>query len=106
MPTKLAIGAAAIYFLFVSTSYRSTQTALANMRSYTSNVIESMASGLISVDPDRDTPKRLNDYVTFFRDDLTAATVDEESFHLGFGPAGIKSLRRGGDKQNDCADVR
>ena len=48
----LVIGAAAIYFLFVSTSYRSTQTALANMRSYTNNVIESMASGLISVDPD------------------------------------------------------
>ncbi len=48
----LVIGAAAIYFLFVSTSYRSTQTALANMRSYTNNVIESMASGLISVDSD------------------------------------------------------
>ncbi len=48
----LVIGAAAIYFLFVSTSYRSTQTALANMRSYTQNVIESMASGLISVDSD------------------------------------------------------
>ncbi len=48
----LAIGAAAIYFLFVSTSYRSTQTALANMESYTDNVIESMASGLVSVDPD------------------------------------------------------
>ncbi len=48
----LVIGAAAIYFLFVSTSYRSTQTALANMRSYTNNVIESMASGLISVDPE------------------------------------------------------
>jgi len=48
----LAIGAAAIYFLFVSTSYRSTQTALANMRSYTNNVIESMASGLVSVDSD------------------------------------------------------
>ena len=46
----LVIGAAAIYFLFVSTSYRSTQTALANMRSYTNNVIESMANGLISVD--------------------------------------------------------
>ncbi len=48
----LVIGAAAIYFLFVATSYRSTQTALTNMRSYTNNVIESMASGLISVDPD------------------------------------------------------
>ncbi len=48
----LVIGAAAIYFLFVSTSYRSTQTALANMRSYTNNVIESMATGLVSVDPD------------------------------------------------------
>ncbi|MCD4690311.1 PAS domain-containing protein [bacterium] len=46
----LVIGAAAIYFLFVAISYRSTRTALANMRSYTNNVIESMASGLISVD--------------------------------------------------------
>lgn len=48
----LVVGGAAIYFLFVLAGYRSAQTALANMRSYTTNVIESMASGLVSVDPD------------------------------------------------------
>lgn len=46
------VGGAAIYFLFVTSAYRSTQTALANMRTYTENVIESMANGLISVDAD------------------------------------------------------
>lgn len=46
----LVAGGAAIYFLFVLAGYRSAQTALANMRSYTTNVIESMASGLVSVD--------------------------------------------------------
>ena len=48
----LVAGGAAIYFLFVLAGYRSAQTALANMRSYTRNVIESMASGLVSVDAD------------------------------------------------------
>ena len=48
----LVAGGAAIYFLFVLAGYRSAQTALANMRSYTTNVIESMASGLVSVDAD------------------------------------------------------
>ena len=46
----LAVGGVAIYFLFVLAHYRSARTALANMQSYTTNVIESMASGLISVD--------------------------------------------------------
>jgi len=46
----LAVGAVAIYFLFIVSHYRSVQTALASMRSYTTNVIESMASGLVSVD--------------------------------------------------------
>ncbi len=48
----IIVGGAAIYFLFVVSAYRSTQTALANMRTYTDNVIESMANGLISVDAD------------------------------------------------------
>jgi two-component system sensor histidine kinase HydH len=48
----LIIGGVAIYFLFVLAHYRSARTALANMRSYTTNVIESMASGLVSTDPD------------------------------------------------------
>ena len=34
---------------------------------------------LISVDPARDTPKRLQEYVTFFRDDYIAATGDKEA---------------------------
>lgn len=42
----------AIYFLFKMSHYRSTRTALANMRTYTSNVIESMPSGLVSLGPD------------------------------------------------------
>lgn len=46
----LIIGGVAIYFLFVLAHYRSARTALANMRSYTTNVIESMASGLVSTD--------------------------------------------------------
>jgi len=48
----LVVGGVAIYFLFVLAHYRSARTALANMRSYTTNVIESMASGLVSVDAD------------------------------------------------------
>jgi two-component system sensor histidine kinase HydH len=48
----LLIGGAAIYFLFMTAHYRSTRTALENMRSYTSNIIESMASGLVSLDAD------------------------------------------------------
>jgi two-component system sensor histidine kinase HydH len=48
----LVVGGTAIYFLFLAAGYRSAQTALANMRSYTTNVIESMASGLVSVDAD------------------------------------------------------
>ncbi len=48
----IIVGGAAIYFLFVMSAYRSTQTTLANMRTYTDNVIESMANGLISVDAD------------------------------------------------------
>jgi len=46
----LAVGAVAIYFLFIVSHYRSVSTALASMRTYTTNVIESMASGLLSVD--------------------------------------------------------
>ena len=46
----LLVGGAAIYFLFMIATYRSTRTALENMRSYTSNIIESMTSGLVSLD--------------------------------------------------------
>ncbi|MBN2565386.1 MAG: PAS domain-containing protein [Candidatus Eisenbacteria bacterium] len=48
----LVVGGAAIYFLFIGATYRSTRTALENMRSYTKNVIDSMASGLVSLDAD------------------------------------------------------
>ncbi len=48
----LLVAGVAIYFLFLMTHYRSVRTALANMRSYTTNVIESMGSGLVSVDSD------------------------------------------------------
>jgi len=48
----LLVGGAAIYFLFMIATYRSTRTALENMRSYTSNIIESMTSGLVSLDAD------------------------------------------------------
>ncbi len=48
----LIVGGAAIYFLFVLAGYRSAEIALSNMRSYTTNVIESMASGLVSVSPE------------------------------------------------------
>ncbi len=47
----LAVGGVAIYFLFIVSHYRSVRTALASMRTYTTNIIESMASGLVSVDP-------------------------------------------------------
>ncbi|MBD3366881.1 MAG: PAS domain-containing protein [Candidatus Eisenbacteria bacterium] len=48
----LAVGAVAIYFLFIVSHYRSVRSALESMRTYTTNVIESMASGLLSVDAD------------------------------------------------------
>ncbi len=48
----LLVGGAAIYFLFLISHYRSVRSALANMRSYTTNVIESMGSGLVSIDAD------------------------------------------------------
>ena len=48
----LVVGGTAIYFLFVLAGSRSAHTALRNMQSYTKNVIESMASGLVSLDAD------------------------------------------------------
>ena len=48
----LLVGGSAIYFLFMIATYRSTRTALENMRSYTSNIIESMTSGLVALDAD------------------------------------------------------
>ena len=48
----LLVGGTAIYFLFIIATHRSTRTALENMRSYTSNIIESMTSGLVSLDAD------------------------------------------------------
>lgn len=50
----LLIGAVGIYFLFAAAHYRSVRTALANMQSYTANLIENMPSGLVSVGPDGD----------------------------------------------------
>jgi protein SCO1/2 len=42
-------------------------------------ITENLKTLLISVDPNRDTPKRLQEYVTFFRDDYLAATGDKEA---------------------------
>ncbi len=50
----LLIGAVGIYFLFTAANYRSVRSALANMQSYTANLIENMPSGLVSVGPDGD----------------------------------------------------
>lgn len=50
----LLIGAVGIYFLFTAANYRSVRVALANMQSYTANLIENMPSGLVSVGPDGD----------------------------------------------------
>ncbi len=50
----LLIGAVGTYFLFTAAHYRSVRSALANMQSYTANLIENMPSGLVSVGPDGD----------------------------------------------------
>jgi two-component system sensor histidine kinase HydH len=50
----LLVGAVGTYFLFTAAHYRSVRTALANMQSYTANLIENMPSGLVSVGPDGD----------------------------------------------------
>lgn len=44
------IGNAGLYFLFLYQSYRATKSTLVNMQLYTENVIESMPTGLISLD--------------------------------------------------------
>jgi protein SCO1/2 len=41
-------------------------------------ITQNLKTLLISVDPDRDTPKRLQEYVTFFQSDFLAATGDKE----------------------------
>jgi two-component system sensor histidine kinase HydH len=46
----LVLGSAAFYFIFVVQNYYLVDRTLAEMRSYTENVVESMASGLITVD--------------------------------------------------------
>jgi protein SCO1/2 len=43
------------------------------------DILSNLKTLLISVDPDRDTPTRLQEYVTFFRDDYIAATGDKEA---------------------------
>ncbi|MEJ2309756.1 MAG: SCO family protein [Gammaproteobacteria bacterium] len=43
------------------------------------DILNNLKTLLISVDPDRDTPTRLQEYVTFFRDDYIAATGDKEA---------------------------
>lgn len=44
------LGSAGLYFLFLYQSFRVTRSTLANMQIYTENVIESMPTGLISLD--------------------------------------------------------
>jgi two-component system sensor histidine kinase HydH len=46
----LVLGSAAFYFIFVVQNYYLVDRTLAEMRSYTENVVESMASGLVTVD--------------------------------------------------------
>lgn len=46
----LVLGSAAIYFIFVVQNYYLVATRLAEMKSYTENVVESMADGLVTVD--------------------------------------------------------
>ncbi len=46
----LVLGSAAIYFIFVIQNYYLVDRTLSEMRSYTENVVESMASGLLTVD--------------------------------------------------------
>jgi two-component system sensor histidine kinase HydH len=46
----LILGSAAFYFIFVVQNYYLVDKTLAEMRSYTENVVESMASGLVTVD--------------------------------------------------------
>ncbi len=48
----LALGSAAIYFIFLVQNYYLVDRALTEMKSYTENVVESMANGLITVDKD------------------------------------------------------
>ncbi len=55
--------------------------ALANMKQIKNRLPENVEVkfGLISVDPQRDTPERLNEYVTFFHPDFYAATGTSEA---------------------------
>jgi two-component system sensor histidine kinase HydH len=46
----LILGSAAFYFIFVVQNYYLVDRTLAEMRSYTENVVQSMASGLVTVD--------------------------------------------------------
>jgi two-component system sensor histidine kinase HydH len=46
----LILGSAAFYFIFVVQNYYLVDRTLAEMRSYTENVVESMAGGLVTVD--------------------------------------------------------
>jgi two-component system sensor histidine kinase HydH len=46
----LILGSAALYFIFVIQNYYLVDKTLGEMRSYTENVVESMANGLITVD--------------------------------------------------------
>lgn len=48
----VVLGAGALYFIFVVQNYYLVNRTLGRMRSYTENVVESMADGLISVDQD------------------------------------------------------
>jgi len=49
----LVLGSAAFYFIFVVQNYYLVERTLAEMKSYTQNVVESMANGLITVDTEK-----------------------------------------------------
>lgn len=48
----IALGTGALYFIFIVQNYYLVDRTLDRMKTYTENVVESMADGLISVDPD------------------------------------------------------
>jgi len=49
----VVLGTGAIYFIFIVQNYYLVDRTLAQMRTYTENVVESMADGLISIDNDK-----------------------------------------------------
>jgi two-component system sensor histidine kinase HydH len=97
----LLVGGIAIYFLFLMAHYRSVRTALANMRSYTTNVIESMGSGLVSVDSDArvvTVNTRARSLLGLARDDVEGKAFDEVvTFDADGDRAGVHGVMGGAD---------